>query len=749
MSERFGVWIVGYFGDTHGYGQIASRIARYLLSRGVKIRLQHIGREASHHDIPQDIRPFVTTSSENPWPWELIIAPPPDFHGLSPDKRHIWFTMWESTRLHPAWIDQFNLCDAIIVPSDFCHTLFDANGVNCPIFKVPLGVDSSVFRPITSDEKENREDAAPTTVVGAAGRIYTKGGARKNIAAAIEAFSVAFMEDDYSVRFELKLSPQCPEIDWGDDRVHIIRESWSEQRFARWLRSLSAYVNVSHAEGFDLITLEAMASGVPVVTTAYSGRADYANERTALCVPFDLEPASGLYDGLGLWSKPSMWSVADMLVKAVSRGPDVQRACSAGRRVAESMPWEDTCGRVLAILAEAGVFRPVVDRVVLPSGVSVASAASQPDNEVQPQDEFALRFGVGRARRRSMPVRPDRPEQPPPDGILVVGPSPAACGVGQYARQVACALGAEFAGYCTREKSPRSVVYHHHRHYWESDPINVEIAKLYGCGSDIVLDVHDPGGIEELGGFVAGVIYHSENFRAYIEEVLPGVPSQYIPLMSPDFSADTTEPLVSPPVPPATEFVVGWSGLWNPHKGVDILVDAVRIWRERGASIGLLAIGAIHDINHEAARRSRRAYEDAVAMATRLRLLDQVALYAGMFAYSDIEAAMRTCDCFCIPYTTMVPGQSSAVASLLPFGKPIIVSDVPMFRDVIGECAKPLEKLTSECLADTVQYMMQQDAAGREEWTQKAEECRELRKPSVIAAAYREFLSACQGGVQA
>ena len=74
-------------------------------------------------------------------------------------------TMWESTRLPIEAVDAINRYAAqVIVPSVWCSTTFSANGVNCPIKVVPLGVDAKIYKP-SGIPKSNY------TRFGAAGRL--------------------------------------------------------------------------------------------------------------------------------------------------------------------------------------------------------------------------------------------------------------------------------------------------------------------------------------------------------------------------------------------------------------------------------------------------------------------------------------------------------------------------------------------------------------------------------------------------
>ena len=60
------------------------------------------------------------------------------------------------------------------------------------------------------------------------------------------------------------------------------------------------YVHPARGEGFGLPVAEAMAAGVPVITLAYSGLADFVSDDTATTIPFKLEPARTHFYGARL-----------------------------------------------------------------------------------------------------------------------------------------------------------------------------------------------------------------------------------------------------------------------------------------------------------------------------------------------------------------------------------------------------------------------------------------------------------------
>ena len=64
-----------------------------------------------------------------------------------PQKKAFGFTMLETDRIPPMWVQNCNTLDGILVPSYFNLSSFMASGVTVPIRTVPLGIDSNIFNP--------------------------------------------------------------------------------------------------------------------------------------------------------------------------------------------------------------------------------------------------------------------------------------------------------------------------------------------------------------------------------------------------------------------------------------------------------------------------------------------------------------------------------------------------------------------------------------------------------------------------
>lgn len=151
--------------------------------------------------------------------------------------------------------------------------------------------------------------------------------ARKNPLGAIAAFRAAFGESA-TARLVVKLNGG---IEPGDEveraaagcaNVSIVRDFLSPPQLESLLRSADVLLSLHRAEGFGLPMLEAMAHGVPVIATAWSGNLDYMDGSNAILVParmIAVDDPAGIYRR-GVWADPDI-EVAAAALQGLAADP--------------------------------------------------------------------------------------------------------------------------------------------------------------------------------------------------------------------------------------------------------------------------------------------------------------------------------------------------------------------------------------------------------------------------------------------
>lgn len=319
------------------------RVARDLeLLAGVHVSIRPIERSETQR-IPAEILAKVV-SGPQPEPWELLIWSPG--FAPTPGKKTAVFTMFEATRLPANAVQMLNQARVVIVPSQWNADTFSAAGVNVPIRVVPLGVDRDVYH--------NREGIHSFIRFGCGGR--PKGpGARKSLVDVVWAFQSAFPRDP-SVRLEIKTSSDSVGIfDVPTDKRIILRSGeCSEEQLATWYSLLDCYVSASRGEGWGLMTHQAMACGVPVMTAPWGAVNEYFKGQDGYALSYTLEEANGYYQGCGVWAKPDLDDMVRQMRK-VRNDPEgaAQRGRAAGSRI-RHLTWENSNRKLIEVLDEFG-----------------------------------------------------------------------------------------------------------------------------------------------------------------------------------------------------------------------------------------------------------------------------------------------------------------------------------------------------------------------------------------------------------
>lgn len=293
--------LLGPVNSYTGYGTLTIQLAREIerLS-GAFVSIRSLSSsEAFGATIPMDVRERLVVRTQ-PEPWEFLHHPPN--YTPTPGKMTAWLTMGESTRLRPREVALLNQAYVIINPSRWGADCFSASGVDTRIRVVPLGFNPDIFKYRATPPTERSK-----CVFGAAGRT-AHGGARKGIDDVIRAFLEAFPTQQ-DVELRVKVFPDCKVVPTSDPRIKILAAYISDQQMSDWLSGLDCFVSCARGEGFGLIQLQAMATGVPVACVNWSGLTEFFRPELGYALKYNLEPASGFYSGAGAWAMPHHSSV--------------------------------------------------------------------------------------------------------------------------------------------------------------------------------------------------------------------------------------------------------------------------------------------------------------------------------------------------------------------------------------------------------------------------------------------------------
>jgi glycosyltransferase involved in cell wall biosynthesis len=250
----------------------------------------------------------------------------------------IGYWAWELPDPARDWSRSLGIIDEIWTPSTFSQASLSQLGGR-PVEVVPHYVPPRPARQLRRN--------APFTVLAMADS--RSSWSRKNPEGALRAFRAAFGAST-AARLVLKLGGRTKELlaleaSLGHlldcDNIEIVRGHLTQTALATLYRDADVLLSLHRAEGYGLPMSEAMAHGVPVVATGWSGNLDFMDTADSCLVPYKLVPVSdvsAIYSG-SRWAEPNLDAAAQALRRLADDPVLYARlAAAAHRRASAATP---------------------------------------------------------------------------------------------------------------------------------------------------------------------------------------------------------------------------------------------------------------------------------------------------------------------------------------------------------------------------------------------------------------------------
>lgn len=168
---------------------------------------------------------------------------------------------------------------------------------------------------------------------------------RKNPIGTIEAFRRAFPGRD-DVELVLKVingdqhvaaAEQLRAAVAEDDRITLVEKYLSARELQALYENSDCYVSLHRSEGFGFTVAEAMAMGIPVISTDYSGTAEFLDPVNCWPVPCEIVevgPDAAPYPADARWAEPDLDAAAEAMREVAN---DPARAAERGLAAREHL----------------------------------------------------------------------------------------------------------------------------------------------------------------------------------------------------------------------------------------------------------------------------------------------------------------------------------------------------------------------------------------------------------------------------
>jgi GT2 family glycosyltransferase/glycosyltransferase involved in cell wall biosynthesis len=340
MAAPQGVNLIGWFRGELGIGESVRCMAKACDAAGlatslIELKLGCLNRNG-------DTSYAGRLQEANPFPVNIFHLDPPvaqdiDHHhgrAFRADHYNIAYWAWELPEFPDAWVDRHRFFDEIWCPSEFARASIAAK-LPKPVLAMPHAIEFPVpqgdYRPkfrlpariflflFVYDLNSTQERKNPRAAIAAFRKAFPIGGPVGLVVKTHnpDRHSAAFAE------LESELA--------GLENTFLICETLPRTAVYELLQACDCFVSLHRAEGFGLSVAEAMFLGKPVITTDWSGTAEFVNVTNGCPVNYRLLTLDRNY---GPYLRGQTWA-----------DPDIDQAAHWMRSLADDAAFRESLGK--------------------------------------------------------------------------------------------------------------------------------------------------------------------------------------------------------------------------------------------------------------------------------------------------------------------------------------------------------------------------------------------------------------------
>jgi glycosyltransferase involved in cell wall biosynthesis len=292
------VEVAGYLSMTAGVGESARLCADALAKAGIPVKLTDVSTDPAEM---RDVEWVPPTLADGAATTRILHLNPPMLPrgvmtlGIGNFGRtfNIGYWAWELEVVPAEWRHALRYMNAVFVPSEFTRKAIAAQ-TGIPVVTVPHPVSEKPAATGMRAQFGIADDAFLISTIFSAGSSIN----RKNPEAVLKAFQQFTARNPKA--FLLMKASGDPAKDsrlaallasaGRIGNVRVITENLPRSAIAGIMRQSNAYISLHRSEGFGLTVAEAILGGTPVVSTGWSGTADFCDPGNTWNTEYSLVP---------------------------------------------------------------------------------------------------------------------------------------------------------------------------------------------------------------------------------------------------------------------------------------------------------------------------------------------------------------------------------------------------------------------------------------------------------------------------
>lgn len=373
--ENYQIIWRGHIGGPTGYDRAGREYVLGLDRLGVDIKIEpmsHTGEAITTQLRPEQdkrLRELIEKPYSDTKPKLLLFHSQP--FGIAPEAERrrgydkiVIMTVWETTKIPENWLSSLNAADAVIVPSAQNVEAMIASGVDAPIFTIPHGADVDFFKPgnpelplmnvkdtfnfLSVFQWQHRK--SPDLLLKA---YWEEFGPEENVSLIIKTGFGQAATREQSIEISNRVFAYKKALGFEKTSPVYLSTSNLDDEDLKGLYALAdTFVLPSRGEGVGLPYLEALSSGIPVISTNWGGQVDFLHKGNAILVDYRLcstnfsarEAIAPLFSSLFTpemeWAEPDLNSLKKALRFAYENKAQMKEMGLVGRMEMERLTWD-------------------------------------------------------------------------------------------------------------------------------------------------------------------------------------------------------------------------------------------------------------------------------------------------------------------------------------------------------------------------------------------------------------------------